>query len=291
MRYFQFFAADYKTGATLPNATVSVYQTGTTTPVALYDKTGSPISNPVTASDLGLVSFSVGNGTYDIAITALGGQSKPTMQGVQIVDEAALASELVTPSGVKTPVSAPSMGAQIDSASTGGGVAAGTYSAVVTYNGSTGETTASTSLNSVTVTGSTNILYVFPNDAPAGAKSFNTYIKTGSGSYYLAASSVSFGKPAVITTTPPTSGTQPPSSNTAVSTLSQPQYALAGGPGVIVIPATAEAGNPGDPVAGQTIIDTRTGALSSVTDSNAKTILTGVLSALSGCGLLTNSTT
>lgn len=163
-------------------------------------------------------------------------------------------------------VAAPAQLAGIQSAATGGTVAAGTYACEVTYVGAAGgETTPSTTSGTVTTSGSTSELYCAANDAPAGATGYNVYWQTGgTGNYYLDSTNenVSFLKTGSRSTTPATSGTTPPDANTALAKVSYAQGLLAGAAGQLTIPPSlaASEGNPGDPATGQYIFDARTGA-------------------------------
>ena len=81
------------TGAALGGASVTVYQTGTSTRANIYDVNGVSISNPTTAGLAGNVGFSASNGIYDIQITSSDGTyNAPLWQKVQIYDLAALGS-------------------------------------------------------------------------------------------------------------------------------------------------------------------------------------------------------
>lgn len=169
------------------------------------------------------------------------------------------------------PVSPPSLPAGIQSftagqeGSPGGTVSAGTYACQVTYIGASGgETTASATSGTVSAAAN-SALYCAANDAPAGAISYNVYWQTGGiGSYYLGHAGIAFGVQDAQMTTPATSGTTPPGSNTATGVLAGGFAAMGGAPGAMIVPGSTplSAGNPGDPDNGQMIFDYRQGAIS-----------------------------
>jgi hypothetical protein len=169
--------------------------------------------------------------------------------------------------GASAAVSDPSIRAGMISTSAGGRVMAGTYAAKISFNGSSGgETIASPSSADVVTSGSTSTLIVAPGDAPAGAASFNVYVRTTSGSYWRQSgcNDSPIGTPCIISTTPLARGSTPPTSNTAISILPGSQQALSGGPGAVVIPSnvSTNAGAMGDPASGQILYDYRTGSVS-----------------------------
>jgi len=179
------------------------------------------------------------------------------------LDAIICADAYTTPATVNPPSTSPGL----TSTSTSGSVAANTYACEVTYNGATtGETTASSSSGTVVTSGATSTLFCAPNDAPAGALTYNVYWQTGgAGSFWKGHASVAFGTMDSQTTTPATSGTNPPVSNTATAVLAAAQAALSGGPGAIIIPSqqAANSGNPGDaPALQQVIMDFRNGSMS-----------------------------
>jgi hypothetical protein len=201
----------------------------------------------------------------------LGSVSTKTLNSITFADQ------FSTTATVAAPVNA----ASTSQVATGGSVAANNYKCEVTFNGGTsGETTPSPPAAGAEVTGgATTILYCvqmeFP--PPAGAVSYNVYWQTGgAGNYFLGHSSVALNLQDAQTTTPPTSGTQPPVSNTAIGILPSVQAAT-GAPGAEIIPATvpSSAGAPGIPLGGQTFLDFRNGnAVSRIIDGHPW-VLTG----------------
>jgi hypothetical protein len=99
MHTFTFVAANALTNAPLPGASVTVYETGTTTKAALFDDTGSAIGNPMTADSYGYAIFQVADGVYDIDYSS-GAYVGPTIPQVQIYDLANFNSELTELLGV-----------------------------------------------------------------------------------------------------------------------------------------------------------------------------------------------
>lgn len=85
MQYFQFFAINALTGATLPSATAAIYVADTFILATLFDVSGVAISNPTTASSDGLVSFATADGIYDVYITS-GSYTAPTIKRLQVLD-------------------------------------------------------------------------------------------------------------------------------------------------------------------------------------------------------------
>lgn len=82
------------TGAVLPYAVVTVLQQDGTTRASLYNGSGTPIGNPITADSNGVISFAAANGTYIMnAVSADGTQSLPNI-AVQVFDLAALAAAI-----------------------------------------------------------------------------------------------------------------------------------------------------------------------------------------------------
>ncbi len=91
----------------------------------------------------------------------------------------------------------------------GGSVAANTYYCVITYTDSWGDTVIS-GQTSTTTTGSSSTITVTSPSAQTGAKTWNCYFGTTSGGPYFPQGTVlTIGSNRVITTTPPTTGTQP----------------------------------------------------------------------------------
>lgn len=97
----------------------------------------------------------------------------------------------------------------VNQSGSGGTVAAGTYYCVVTYTDGNGETVISPQ-TSVTTTGTTSTITVTAPGSPAGALTWAAYFGTTSGGpYFPQGTSLVLGVNRVVTTTPPTSGTQP----------------------------------------------------------------------------------
>lgn len=90
-----FFACRHDTGAVLPNATATVYLTGTTTPASIFNAAGGSIANPLTADSAGRVIFKVADGVYDIAIvSADGNYTAPPIQQYNVADVAVLSAQV-----------------------------------------------------------------------------------------------------------------------------------------------------------------------------------------------------
>lgn len=145
--------------------------------------------------------------------------------------------------------------------SRGGAVAAGTYACEVTYVGASGGETTPSAPSRTVVASAKSTLYCAANDAPAGAVSYNVYWQTGgSGAFHEGHTGIPFGVQDAQTKTPSTATSAPPSSNTATAAIAAAQAALAGNPGIIWVPS-GMGGNAGDPAAGQSIYDHRTGSI------------------------------
>lgn len=71
MEIKNYFAQDSE-GNILPEASVYLYQRGTTNKVSVYDKNGKPKENPFTAESNGFVQFSAADGEYDLRISSSG---------------------------------------------------------------------------------------------------------------------------------------------------------------------------------------------------------------------------
>lgn len=98
MQTFTFVATAAGTNTPLPGASVSVYQTGTTTFASLYNSSGSPITNPMTADVNGYAVFKVADGTYDIEASS-GAYTAPERIQVEIFDLANFSAEIATLQG------------------------------------------------------------------------------------------------------------------------------------------------------------------------------------------------
>jgi hypothetical protein len=99
-QYQQWFAVNYLTGTLVPNPTVTVYLTGTSTlATGLLNASASPISNPFTGQPNGLIGFSAPNGVYDIAITS-GPYAAPLMVGVKFSNGAASQRSITSSAGL-----------------------------------------------------------------------------------------------------------------------------------------------------------------------------------------------
>lgn len=109
-------------------------------------------------------------------------------------------------------------------ATTGGTVAAGTYTVVTTYVNSNGETVGSPTKTQVT-TGSTSTLTVNSPGAQAGATNWYAYISQANGStltrQQAAGSPTLIGTNLVLTAPPTSTGANPPTLNTTLATTSK----------------------------------------------------------------------
>jgi len=101
----------------------------------------------------------------------------------------------------------------------GGTVAAGTYYCVITYTpGVRGETEISPQ-QSVTLSGTTSSFTVTHPTDPGNGATWNLYVATTSGGpYFPQGTALAIGSNRVVTTTPPTTGTQPPGVDRTLST-------------------------------------------------------------------------
>mgnify|MGYP000697474101 CR=1 FL=1 len=70
---------NYQTGDALPGATLTVYKRGTVTKASLYDLSGSPRSNPMTADSSGLAQFQVRAGLLYDVVWSLGSYTSPRL--------------------------------------------------------------------------------------------------------------------------------------------------------------------------------------------------------------------
>lgn len=77
MQYVEFYAVNHSTGRVLPGATITVYETGTTTLADLFDDAGAAIPNPTQADDIGLAQFAAADGVYDINVRSGSYQAPP----------------------------------------------------------------------------------------------------------------------------------------------------------------------------------------------------------------------
>ncbi len=104
-----------------------------------------------------------------------------------------------------SPPAAPS----VSNAGTGGTVAANTYYCVITYTDAWGNTVIS-GQTSTTTSGTTSTITVTSPAAVTGAKTWNCYFGTTTGGpYFPQGTALTIGSNRVVTSTPPTSGTQP----------------------------------------------------------------------------------
>src|SRR5215831_18951577 len=94
----------------------------------------------------------------------------------------------------------------------GGSVAAGNYFIVVTFTDRNGETGKSPESAQVTLSGATSkITVTAPTDPGSYRDTWNIYVATATGGpYWQQSTGNAFGANVIITTTPPTSGTQAP---------------------------------------------------------------------------------
>lgn len=105
-------------------------------------------------------------------------------------------------------ISAPSS-PSVSNIISGGSVAAGTYYCVVTYTDAYGDTVISGE-SSTTTTGSASTITVTSPSAATGAVTWNCYFATTTGGpYWPQGTGLTIGSNRSVTTTPPTSGTQP----------------------------------------------------------------------------------
>jgi hypothetical protein len=130
----------------------------------------------------------------------------------------------VTSMGYTGPVSQPG-NPTVAGATTGGGVAAGTYYWIATAIASGGETVSNATQQSVTTTGSTSVINVTLPALPSGATGFNLYAGTVSGGpfYYQATFSAAYaGQQVTFTATPATTGASLPSISGTIDTTANP---------------------------------------------------------------------
>ena len=73
MERYTNFTRILATGAPAPNATITVYESGTPTLASIYSDDGvTPQSNPFTSSSVGLFYFYAANGLYDVQVSGAG---------------------------------------------------------------------------------------------------------------------------------------------------------------------------------------------------------------------------
>lgn len=77
MQNYQYQAANLQTGMPLPGARVTIYNFGTLTRAKIYDSTGAPLANPLTADPNGVVAFQADNATAYQAIWSSGRYISP----------------------------------------------------------------------------------------------------------------------------------------------------------------------------------------------------------------------
>ncbi|WP_051202678.1 phage tail protein [Sediminimonas qiaohouensis] len=82
-----FFAQNLQ-GDALAQASVTVYETGTTTLATIYDAAGSAKANPFQATSTGAIVFAAPNGVYDIVVQENGGTATQQIDGVRFFDPA-----------------------------------------------------------------------------------------------------------------------------------------------------------------------------------------------------------
>lgn len=105
-------------------------------------------------------------------------------------------------------IAAPSI-PTVTPSSSGGTVAAGDYYCVITYTDNNGETVISSETH-ITLTGATSSFVVTHPSAATGASTWSLYVATVSnGPYFPQGTGLSLASNRSVTTTPPTSGTQP----------------------------------------------------------------------------------
>lgn len=106
--------------------------------------------------------------------------------------------------------------------SSGGTIAAGTYYIVITINDQFSETSKSAT-TSVVLTGATSSFVVTAPAAAANLMNWNVYVGTSAtGPFWPQGTSLVMGTNRSVTTTPPTSGTQPP--GTSYINQASPQF-------------------------------------------------------------------
>jgi hypothetical protein len=99
----------------------------------------------------------------------------------------------------------------VATAGTGGTVAANTYKVVVTITDGNGETSLSAEASIVTTGTTSTITVTSPTDPVDTGATWNVYVGTAAGGpYFSQGTGLAFGANRVITSTPPTTGTQPP---------------------------------------------------------------------------------
>lgn len=112
----------------------------------------------------------------------------------------------------------------VNGSGAGGTVAANTYYIVITYGYSviSGLQTPISPQQSVTVSGTTSSITVTSPADPGNGATWNCYVGTTSGGpYFPQGTSLAIGSNRVITTTPPTTGTQPAGTDRTLQTAAQ----------------------------------------------------------------------
>ncbi len=103
-----------------------------------------------------------------------------------------------------------------------GTVAAGTYYCVITYTPGLGGDTEISPQQSVTLSGTTSSFTVTHPTDPGNGTTWNLYVATSSGGpYFPQGTALAIGSNRVVTTTPPTSGTQPSGVDRTLQTTAQ----------------------------------------------------------------------
>lgn len=195
MQPVQFFAVNHLTGVVIPNASITVWQSGTnqTTLATLYSDAGiTPISNPTAADSNGKVYFFSGSSPVDLQI-ASGSYSAPLMINVSVADPAdqvaaaaaqvALATAQAGNSSTSAAVSASSATASAASASAAAASVTAALAAGKVYPSTTAGTntglTGATSL--VGGSGGTNGTFSLTIPAPGsgGTQAVGTFTVSG----------------------------------------------------------------------------------------------------------------
>lgn len=107
----------------------------------------------------------------------------------------------------------------ITGSGTGGTIAAGTYYCVITYTPAVGGETEISSQQSVVLSGATSSFTATHPSDPGNSTTWSLYVATATGGpYFPQGTALAIGSNRVVTTTPPTSGTQPPGVDRTLST-------------------------------------------------------------------------
>ena len=145
-----------------------------------------------------------------LAVVLCAGQAVGGLSGNTVWEARTTGSDTACSGGFRggafiAPPSAPT----VNGSGSGGTVAANTYYVVATYTDGLGETVIS-GQTSVTTTGSTSSITVTSPGASTGALTWSCYVGTVSGGpYFPQGTGLVIGTNRTITSTPPTSGTQP----------------------------------------------------------------------------------